>query len=64
MTDPTRKNNMLDLVLTNWPNFVIDVGVVDNLPFTDHDAVQFNLHILFPCPTNWILSNGISECDW
>ena len=43
VTDPTRKNNLLDFVFTNNPDFVTDVNAVDNLPSTDHDAVQFTL---------------------
>ena len=40
---PTRENNLLDLVLTNQPDLILDVTVVDNLPLTDHDAVKFTL---------------------
>lgn len=39
--EPTRESNILDLIITNKVNGVCDVGVVDNLPGTDHDAVLF-----------------------
>ena len=41
--DPTRENSLLDLVLTNQPDLILDVTVIDNLPLTDHDAVKFSL---------------------
>lgn len=41
--NPTRENSLLDLVFTNQPDLILDVTVVDYLPFTDHDAVKFTL---------------------
>ena len=46
--DPTRYLNLLDLVFTNQPNLIEDVQVIDNLPFTDHDAVHFMLNVVAP----------------
>ena len=46
VSDPTRHNNIIDLVFTNSPDLVVGLEVVDNLPFTDHDAVHFNLTII------------------
>ena len=37
----THHDNILDLVLTNVPSNVFSVAVFDNLPGTDHDAVNF-----------------------
>ena len=37
----TCRDNILDLVLTNVPSNVFSVAVCDNLPGTDHDAVNF-----------------------
>ena len=42
---PTRYQNLLDLVFTNQPDIVVGVQVVDNLPLTDHNAVQFILKV-------------------
>ena len=46
VSDPTRQDNILDLVFTNCPDLVVNTEVVDNLPSTDHDAIHFNLNIL------------------
>ena len=44
---PTCHQNLFDLVLTNQPDIVADVQVIDdNLPLIDHDAVQFNLNVV------------------
>ena len=50
---PTRHQNLLDLVLTNQPDIVVGVQVIDNLPLTvtDHDAVQFTLNVVTPPQT-------------
>ena len=42
---PCRYQNLLDLVFTNQPDIVVGVQVVDNLPLTDHKAVQFILKV-------------------
>ena len=46
VVSPTRHQSLLDLVLTNQPDMVAGVKVVDNLPLTDHDAVQFTLNVI------------------
>ena len=38
---PTCQNHILDLVFSNQPHILFDVVVVDNLPGTDHLALQF-----------------------
>ena len=38
---PTRDDHILDLIFTNHPISISSVEVVDNLPGTDHDAVEF-----------------------
>ena len=40
---PTRQNHILDLVFSNQPHILFDVVVVDNLPGTDHLALQFTV---------------------
>ena len=45
---PTCCHHLLDLVLTNKPDIVSNVCVVDNLPSTDHDAVRFMLNVVLP----------------
>ena len=43
VVEPTRENNILDLILTNIPERITDVRVTCNLPGTDHLAVDFLL---------------------
>ena len=38
---PTRQGHILDLVFSNSPSVLSPVSVVDNLPGTDHEALQF-----------------------
>ena len=38
---PTRDDHILDLIFTNHPNSIFSVQIVDNIPGTDHDAVEF-----------------------
>ena len=38
---PTRKENIIDLVLTNQPTMVADLELVDSLPGCNHDAISF-----------------------
>ena len=45
---PTRHHHLLDLFLTNRPDLVSKMCVVDNLPSTDHDAVHFTLNVVIP----------------
>ena len=42
--EPTRINNLLDLVLTNNCELIQDVNVVDGIPGGDHDAVDFTIN--------------------
>ena len=41
-------HHLLDLLLTNRPDLISKVFVVDNLPSTDHDVVHFMLNIVVP----------------
>jgi len=45
---PTRNHNIFDLVFTNTPDLIANVDVIDNLPSTDHDAIQFHLCLALP----------------
>ena len=47
---PTRDSNVLDLVFTNC-DCISSVDVVDNLPSTDHFAVEFHLLVSIPTQT-------------
>ena len=38
---PTRQEHILDLVLTNCPKLFHSVKPIENLPDTDHEAVEF-----------------------
>jgi len=40
-TQPTRGENILDLLLTNSPNMISQVDVISGIPGSDHDAIQF-----------------------
>jgi len=55
----TRGSNLPDLVFTNRPEMVTSVEVIDNLPNTDHDCVEFYLDILPPkqVPVHRLLYN-------
>jgi hypothetical protein len=41
--DPTRENNILDLLITDAPNYYMSTGVIPSLPNLDHDAIFGNL---------------------
>ena len=45
---PTRENNIPDLIFVNNTNIVSSVQCVDNLPGTDHEAIQFTLFVASP----------------
>ena len=45
MLEPTCHGNVLDLLLTNCPDRVQKVEVVDNLSGGDHDAVDFLVEV-------------------
>ena len=47
MDSPTRDNNILDLVFPNR-DYISSVDVVNNLPSTDHLAVEFHLSVSIP----------------
>ena len=47
VNSPTRDNNILDLVFSNR-DYISSVDVVDNLPSTDHLAVEFQLSVSIP----------------
>lgn len=42
---PTRLNNLLDLVFLSEKRFINKLAIVDNLPGTDHSAIEFSLKI-------------------
>jgi len=46
VSSPTRKSSLLDLVFTNSRDLISSVEVVDSLPNTDHDCIEFVLDIL------------------
>jgi len=43
VTTPTRKSNILDLVLTNEPNTVFDITIDSPFGNSDHHRVNFTL---------------------
>ena len=55
----------MDLVFTNCPNSVSSVEIVDNLPGTDHDAVQFVVSFI---PVASVTQSGpprlVLVCSW
>ena len=48
VSSPTRGSSLLDLVFTNSRDLISSVEVVDNLPNTDHDCIEFVLDVLPP----------------
>ena len=44
--EPTRLDNILDLLLTNRADIVNDLVVADGLPGSDHDGIFFTLNVL------------------
>ena len=67
---PTRGENVLDLLLTNSPGMVSRVDVVDGLPGSDHEVAnsQLSVHLLVgtimtisrKSPSKWVVTNGSS----
>ena len=49
---PTREGDILDLIFVNNTNIVSCVQPVDNLPGTDHEAIQFALVVTSPRQVN------------
>ncbi len=47
---PTRKDNILDLILTDQPTSIVHLEVVDSLPGCDHDAINFTVNIYIAKP--------------
>ena len=48
VTQPTRGENILDLLLTNSPDMIYQVDVVDGIPGSDHSAIQFLARFVKP----------------
>ena len=50
---------MLDLLFTNHPEMFLSVDIMDNLPGTDHDTLQFKLAYNYcnPQQYKWLLNN-------
>ena len=43
VTEPTRDNNILDLVLTNDPQLVSSLNVLEQFSTSDHNAILFKI---------------------
>ena len=43
--EPTRGNNVLDLLLTDHPEYIRKVEVTDGISGSDHDSVQFSINL-------------------
>ena len=50
VTFPTCQNHILDLVLTNHPDYISSINSYDNLPDTDHTAVHFAMALTLRTP--------------
>ena len=48
----TRKDHILDLVLTTSPDLISSISSYDNLPGTDHNAVSFSMALVPPSSSN------------
>ena len=51
VTFTTRKDNILDLVLTTHPELISSISSCDNLRGTDHDAIIFSVTTVSPSPS-------------
>lgn len=65
VTEPTRGQNILDLVLTSDSNFVEDLEVVEPFSNSDHQSVSFSLKIgIEPVRTNSLLSYNYFRANY
>ena len=48
VSTPTRGSNLIDLVFTNSPDMISSIEVIDSIPNTDHDCIEFSVHTLLP----------------
>ena len=44
--EPTRSSALLDLLLTNEESIVDEVKVEENLGFSDHNIIRFNMNVI------------------
>jgi hypothetical protein len=56
--EPTRGNNILDLIFSQDDRLVYDVAVVDHLGRSDHSMVTFTVHCNFSRPCDGIHRQG------
>lgn len=45
VTEPTRNTSILDLLLTNREDIIQENEVVDGIPGSDHESVQFSINL-------------------
>jgi hypothetical protein len=75
--DPTREDNLLDLIITDAPNYFLNSGVIPSLPNLDHDAVfgtlkfayrnsgSYTRHLWLYDRANFVeLNNKLSNVTW
>ena len=66
VTQPTRSDNILDLVFTNDFNAIVDVKSIEPFSNSDHNIVNFNLvrpgHNNIYTPTHYFYN--YSRADW
>ena len=43
VVNPTRGDNILDLVLSTAPDLLFDLGVNEGLGNSDHNSIEFNM---------------------
>ena len=54
ITEPTRGNNILDLIITNSPNHYFDYGVLQSLPDLDHCIIYAKFQQFYISSTNYL----------
>ena len=69
VNDPTRGNNILDLILCSDPLCCDDVSVIPPLSNSDHSIVSFSLYISLPQSSSSVQVNNVarpnfSKVDW
>jgi hypothetical protein len=63
ISDPTRQNNILDLIITDSPNYFLDSGVIPHISDLDHEIIFGKFNYSHPKQKNykrhiWLYDRG------
>ena len=64
VTEATRENNILDLVLSSSFNLVENLEVIDPLANSDHNSIKFNLQFLKPEVHNFVKKPNFRKANF